>query len=84
MQEAEDYLKASIKEGDEKNMITKAEKKGREEGRKKGREEGRDEGREEGEKKKALDVAKRAKAKGMDIIDIIELTGLSKEEIEKL
>ena len=31
-----------------------------------------------------LEIAKKLKAKGMDISDISEITGLSKEEIEKL
>ena len=48
------------------------------------KEEGRQEGRQEGEKKKAVETAKKLKEKGMDIELIIEVTGLSKEEIEKL
>ena len=48
------------------------------------RKEAREEGREEGELVKARKVAKKAKDKGLGIIDIIDLTGLSKEEIEKL
>lgn len=40
--------------------------------------------RREGERKKQLEVAKKMKSKNMDIDTIIELTGLSKEEIVKL
>lgn len=41
-------------------------------------------GREEGIKEKQIEVAKRMKAKNMDIDIIIEITELTKEEIEKL
>ena len=47
-------------------------------------EEKMDECREEGIKEKALKVAVGMKAKGYDINDIIELTELTKEEIESL
>ncbi len=40
--------------------------------------------KEEGKKEKQLEVAKKMKAKDMDIDTIIEITGLTKEEIEKL
>lgn len=46
------------------------------------REEGIKKGREEGEKIGILKIAKKMKAKGMKIEEIIELTGLTKEEIE--
>lgn len=41
-------------------------------------------GLDKGEKKNQLEVAKRMKAKGMDIDTIIEITELTKDEIEKL
>ena len=41
-------------------------------------------GKAEGEKKKQLEIAKKMKAKKMSIEEIIELTELPKEEIEKL
>jgi predicted transposase/invertase (TIGR01784 family) len=50
----------------------------------KGRKEGREEGREKGAKDKAIEIAKKALAKGNSIEFISEITGLSKEEIEKL
>ena len=40
--------------------------------------------REEGEKKKQIEIAKKMKLKDKPIEEIIELTGLSKQEIEKL
>ncbi len=54
------------------------------EGLEEGREEGREVGREEGEKKKAQDMARKALEKGLTVELIIELTGLSQEEIEAL
>lgn len=53
-------------------------------GRTEGREEGRAEGKTEGETSKAKEIAKKLKDKNMPIDEIIELTGLTKEEIEKL
>ncbi|MBQ7181597.1 MAG: hypothetical protein IJR87_09940, partial [Bacteroidaceae bacterium] len=49
-----------------------------------GRAEGREEGRAEGEQAKALDTARKMKAKGFAIEDIAEITGLATEEIERL
>ena len=60
---------------------------GREEGNKEGREQGLKEGLEKGlaeVKKKQLEIAKKMKDKNMTLNDIIELTGLSKEDIEKI
>jgi predicted transposase/invertase (TIGR01784 family) len=53
-------------------------------GEMKGRKEGRKEGREKGAKDKAIEIAKKALAKGNSIEFISEIIGLSKEEIEKL
>lgn len=50
----------------------------------KGEIKGREEGIKEGEKKNQLETAKKMKEKDMDIDTIIEITGLTKEEIEKL
>lgn len=50
----------------------------------KGRAEGRAEGLAEGERKKALEVAKRMKAKGMSASDIAELTHLDEEDVYAL
>lgn len=47
-------------------------------------EEGKQEGIEEGEKKKAIDIAKNMREKGIDLETISSVTGLSVEEIEKL
>ena len=55
---------------------------GRLEGKEEGLKEGKEEGREEGEKLKALDVASRMKLKGALLEDIMDITGLTREEIE--
>ena len=44
----------------------------------------RNEGKQEGIKSEKFEIAKKMKAKGMDVNIIIELTGLTKEEIENL
>lgn len=43
-----------------------------------------DEGVKTGEDRKAIQIAQKMKAKGMDVATIIEMTGLKKEEIEKI
>ena len=48
------------------------------------RDQGKAEGRAEGRAESMKIVAKKLLAKNMDIDSIIELTGLTKEEIEKL
>ena len=49
-----------------------------------GREEGKEEGREEGEKKAKMAMAKMMKENEYSVLEIIKLTGLTQEEIEKL
>ena len=48
------------------------------------KDDGIEEGMKKGEKNKTIEIAKKMKAKGMDENIIIEITGLTKEEIEKL
>ena len=57
---------------------------GREEGRMEGREEGRAEGREEGIKEGVVRNARRMKEKGLSTEDIMEITGLTLEEVHQL
>lgn len=57
---------------------------GREEGRMEYREEGRAEGREEGIKEGVVRNARRMKEKGLSIEDIMEITGLTLEEVHQL
>ena len=59
----------------------------REEGIEKGRKEGRKEGKEgliEGKKKEKIEIAKEMLAKKFDISTIVEITKLTKEEVEEL
>ena len=42
------------------------------------------EGKAEGEKEKALDIARKLKLKGMSMADIMELTGITREDIDSL
>ena len=49
-----------------------------------GYDKGYDSGTLDGEKKKSIEIAKKLKSKKIDIEDIVEITGLTKEEIEKL
>ena len=73
LKEYEDSLKAYR---DVKNSIDTALEKGREEGRA--------EAREEGKNLKVIQIAKKMLAAGMDIDTVINMTDLSKSEIEKL
>lgn len=72
----------------EKTLYNSAERKGMqkglEEGMQKGLEEGRQEGLEEGMEKERLSNARRMKEKGLDAALITDITGLTREEIEKL
>lgn len=58
-----------------------ANQEGIEKGIEKGLVKGRKEGREEGRKAKALEMADKLKALGMDVETILQVTGLTKEEI---
>lgn len=49
-----------------------------------GRKAGLEEGKKEGENNKAIEIAKKLLSKGLDIKEIIEITGLTEEEIKKL
>ena len=64
--------------------LMEAEEKGMEKGMEKGIEKGKAEGRAEGETKKAQEIALRMLKRGIPVEEIIEDTGLSKEEIVAL
>lgn len=68
----------------ERKGMQKGMQKGLEEGMQKGLEEGRQEGLEEGMEKERLSNARRMKEKGLDAALIADITGLTREEIEKL
>ena len=59
-------------------------KKGMEKGMEKGRAEGIEEGRAEGMNLRSLEFARKMLAKGMDEASIMDMTGLTSEEIKLL
>jgi len=59
-------------------------RQGREEGIRQGKEEGIRQGKEEGEKQTLIEIARKMKNKEHTIDEIIELTGLSEEEIKNI
>lgn len=61
-----------------------AEERGIEKGMKKGLEKGLEKGIEKGSKERALKIAKKLLEMNMNIEQIIEATGLTREEIENL
>jgi len=74
--ELENYERASIKEQDEIGIIELAEKRAEKKGK--------EEGIKEGEKKRAIEIAKNLKLKGLSAQEIADLTELTKEEILEL
>ncbi len=68
-----------IAEGKEIGM-----KEGMEKGMEKGRAEGIEEGRAEGMNLRSLEIARKMLAKGMDEASIMDMTGLTSEEIKLL
>lgn len=85
LMEFNEWINKYVNDEETKELLAKwsdyiAENKGYEEGI----EEGRAAGIEEGSLQKAIEIAKKMLSKGNNIEDIIDLTGLSIEEIEKL
>ena len=74
---------AQLKERWEKDEIS-AQRYWKENGLAEGRKEGKEEGRKEGKREEQIKIAKKMKEKGMDIDSILEITGLTKEEFEKI
>ena len=72
-------LKQGMKQGMEQGM-----KQGMKQGIEQGMEQGIKEGREEGRKSEKIELAKKMKNKGFSIQEIIDITELSKEEVEKI
>ena len=84
-------IKTGIIEGEEKGMkegMKKGLKEGLEEGRKEGREEGLKEGLEKGKaegiKEGEINTARRMKSTSIPVETIMQITGLSAEEIDEL
>ena len=83
-EELEKYISTMVTERDIRNYISYAQEKGRDEGRAEGRAEGLAEGEVIGETKGIHKTARNMKAKGISVEMIMECTGLSVEEIERL
>ena len=73
-------FKAELERMDHAQLMYEAKRDGKAEGRA----EGRAEGKIEGAKEEKIQIAKNMLKKGINILDIAEITGLSKEEIEKI
>ena len=69
---------------DIKNSVDTAKREGIEIGMAKGMEKGRAEGIEEGMSQRSLEIARKMLAKGMDEASIMDMTGLTAEEIKLL
>lgn len=82
--EREAYKEYWLNVSTEKTALEESRKEGREEGEAIGMEKGRKEGREEGRKEEKIEIAKKLKGKGMDVEGIVEMTGLTREEVEGL
>ena len=68
----------------ERTLIDDSYQKGKEEGMEKGIEKGRAEGKEEGMNQRSLEIARKMLAKGLDEASIMDMTGLTAEEIKLL
>ena len=69
---------------DIKNSVDTAKREGIEIGMAKGMEKGRAEGIEEGMSQRSLEIARKMLANGMDEASIMDMTGLTAEEIKLL
>ena len=76
-----------IAEGMEKGMkqgMEKGMKQGMEKGMKQGMEKGMKQGMEKGLEQRSLEIARKMLAKGMDAASVMEITGLSAEQMRQL
>ena len=76
-----------IAEGMEKGMkqgMEKGMKQGMEKGMKQGMEKGMKQGMEKGLEQRSLEIARKMLAKGMDAASVMEITGLSAEQMQHL
>ena len=64
----------------ERTLIDDSYQKGKEEGK----EEGRAEGKEEGMNQRSLEIARKMLAQGMDEATVMDMTGLTAEEIKQM
>ena len=68
----------------ERTLIDDSYQKGKEEGMEKGMEKGRAEGKEEGMNQRRLEIARKMLAQGMDEAMVMDMTGLTAEEIKQM
>ncbi|MFW5517954.1 MAG: hypothetical protein ACOCOX_02720 [Segatella copri] len=68
----------------ERTLIDDSYQKGKEEGMEKGMEKGRAEGKEEGMNQRSLEIARKMLAQGMDEAMVMDMTGLTAEEIKQM
>lgn len=76
-----------IAEGMEKGMkqgMEKGMKQGMEKGMKQGMEKGMEKGMKQGLEQRSLEIARKMLAKGMDAASVMEITGLSAEQMQQL
>ena len=83
-QEMREYEASMKAYRDIKNSIDTAKREGIAEGMKQGMEKGRAEGIAEGMNLRSLEIARKMLAKGMDEASIMDMTGLTAEEIKLL
>ena len=76
-----------IAEGMEKGMkqgMEKGMKQGMEKGMKQGMKQGMEKGMKQGLEQRSLEIARKMLAKGMDAASVMEITGLSAEQMQQL
>ena len=83
-QEMREYETSKMAYRDIKNSVDTAKREGIEIGMAKGMEKGRAEGIEEGMSQRSLEIARKMLAKGMDEASVMDMTGLTAEEIKLL
>ena len=80
-QEQREYEASKMAYRDIKNSIDTAKREGKEEVLAEGMEKGLAEGMERGMTQRSLEIARKMLANGMDTATVMEITGLSAEEI---
>ena len=83
-QEMREYETSKMAYRDIKNSVDTAKREGIEIGMEKGMKQGREEGKAEGMNLRSLEIARKMLAKGMDEASIMDMTGLTAEEIKLL
>ena len=82
--EQREYEASKMAYRDIKNSIDTAKREGKEEGLAEGMEKGLAEGMEKGMNQRSLEIARTMLAKGMDAATVMEITGLSKNQLLQL